>query len=70
MKYVMCVCVFALIILMMIHIGIGKFCVELFNVALGSIMQLQGMGTNVVNGCSIDHFIHRTNCSFPSNRRL
>jgi hypothetical protein len=35
----MCVCVFALIILMMIHIGIGKFCVGLFNVALGTIMQ-------------------------------
>ncbi len=29
----------------------------------------QGMGTNVVKGCNIDNFIHRTNCSFPNNRR-
>ncbi len=43
---------------------------ELFNVALGIIMQLHDMGTNVLKGCNFDHFIHKTNCSFPSNRRL
>jgi hypothetical protein len=38
-----CVCVFVLVVLMMIQIGIGKNCMELFSMALSTMLNQKAL---------------------------